>query len=201
MALSASNLSLVIWLCGQIGDPRVVFSAQPLSQPVLLSLVQQLGYDLESDVMLKFRWLHEGIFPYPLSLSLVTWCEDNRRPPLTRAEFKFDCPVPHLFSVMRVYKTTTSTGSSKRYSRNCDCAHPPPPPSLYSLIFILVIPYVDTKSPNVPVHQIRDIIAQLRSKLEENFAKHADPVNPSSALFKMLYHVVCNFQSHLYATQ
>ena len=60
VALSASNLSLVTWLCGHIGEPRSVFTGQSLSQPVLLSLVQQLGYDLESDVMLKFRWLHEG---------------------------------------------------------------------------------------------------------------------------------------------
>jgi len=62
MALSAANLSLVVWLCG-IVEPSSVFGAHPvrINQPVLLSLIQQLGYDLSSDTTLKLRWLQQAI--------------------------------------------------------------------------------------------------------------------------------------------
>lgn len=63
MALSAANLSLVTWLCAHVGDPRIVFESQStplLSHHVLLSLVQQLGYDLDTDSLLKIKWLEAG---------------------------------------------------------------------------------------------------------------------------------------------
>lgn len=46
-------------------DPHAVFSMRPLpiSQYVLLSLIQQLGFDLTKDTELKLNWLREaGLF-------------------------------------------------------------------------------------------------------------------------------------------
>ena len=56
LALSTSDLSLVLFLCQQI-SPEDVFdkSPCPLSQPVLLSLTQQLSVDLKEQVELKIR--------------------------------------------------------------------------------------------------------------------------------------------------
>ena len=55
-ALSASDLSLVIYVCRTM-DPASVFSESPcqLSQPVLLSLIQQLSANFDTDVELKHR--------------------------------------------------------------------------------------------------------------------------------------------------
>ena len=55
-ALSTSDLSLVLYLCQQV-TPEDVFDKTPcpLSQPVLLSLVQQLSVDLSEHVDLKLR--------------------------------------------------------------------------------------------------------------------------------------------------
>jgi hypothetical protein len=60
-ALSASNLSLVSALCSSM-DPAVVFGMRPplLSAPVILSLIQQLGYDLSRDADTKLSWLPEA---------------------------------------------------------------------------------------------------------------------------------------------
>jgi len=55
-ALSAADLSLVLYACRSV-DPADVFSESPcqLSQPVLLSLIQQLSANFDSDVELKHR--------------------------------------------------------------------------------------------------------------------------------------------------
>ena len=55
-ALSTSDLSLVLYLCQQL-TPEDVFDKTPcpLSQPVLLSLIQQLSVDLSDHVDLKLR--------------------------------------------------------------------------------------------------------------------------------------------------
>eukprot|EP01098_Paradermamoeba_levis_P005676 TRINITY_DN2387_c0_g1_i1.p1 TRINITY_DN2387_c0_g1~~TRINITY_DN2387_c0_g1_i1.p1 ORF type:complete len:175 (-),score=66.04 TRINITY_DN2387_c0_g1_i1:25-525(-) len=68
-ALSASNLELVTWLCSQL-DPSTIFSPAPtssssspspaISQPVLLSLIQQLGFDLSKETGMKLAWLKEA---------------------------------------------------------------------------------------------------------------------------------------------
>lgn len=55
-ALSASDLSLVVYLCERL-NPQVVFSGTPcpLHQPVLLSLIQQLSADLINHTELKHK--------------------------------------------------------------------------------------------------------------------------------------------------
>eukprot|EP01102_Stenamoeba_stenopodia_P012239 TRINITY_DN3838_c0_g1_i1.p1 TRINITY_DN3838_c0_g1~~TRINITY_DN3838_c0_g1_i1.p1 ORF type:complete len:401 (+),score=85.65 TRINITY_DN3838_c0_g1_i1:594-1796(+) len=60
--LSTANLDSVVWLCNQL-DPVRLFSMKPfpLRQYILLSLVQQLGYDLARDTSLKLNWLREAV--------------------------------------------------------------------------------------------------------------------------------------------
>jgi enhancer of mRNA-decapping protein 4 len=61
-ALSTSDLSLVLYLCQQV-TPEDVFDTTPcpLSQPVLLSLVQQLSVELSEHVDLKLRFLEASV--------------------------------------------------------------------------------------------------------------------------------------------
>lgn len=56
-ALSAADLSLVLYACETI-DSQQVFGQTPcpLSQPVLLSLIQQLSSNLSTHSELKIRW-------------------------------------------------------------------------------------------------------------------------------------------------
>jgi enhancer of mRNA-decapping protein 4 len=56
MALSASDLSVVMSLCERI-NPQQVFNLSPcpLQQPVLLSLIQQLSADLNGQTELKHK--------------------------------------------------------------------------------------------------------------------------------------------------
>ncbi|KAJ1479848.1 hypothetical protein T484DRAFT_1957982 [Baffinella frigidus] len=60
--LSLSDLKLVTWLCKSV-DARYVLKKEPrlLSPPVVLSLVQQLGFDLTRDAELKVTWLRDAI--------------------------------------------------------------------------------------------------------------------------------------------
>ncbi|BFI30389.1 enhancer of mRNA-decapping protein 4 [Marchantia polymorpha subsp. ruderalis] len=60
-ALSLSDVAIVSWLCNQV-DLKTLFSMVPLplSQGVLLSLVQQLGCDLGKDTAHKLEWIREG---------------------------------------------------------------------------------------------------------------------------------------------
>jgi enhancer of mRNA-decapping protein 4 len=62
-ALSLSSLDLVVWTCRQAGPAASVAGREPcpLSQVVLLSLVQQLAADLraDGDAELKLDWLGE----------------------------------------------------------------------------------------------------------------------------------------------
>ncbi|CAM6081699.1 unnamed protein product [Calypogeia fissa] len=60
-ALSLSDVAIVSWLCTQV-DVKALFAATPLplSQGVLLSLVQQLGCDLGKDTAHKLEWIREG---------------------------------------------------------------------------------------------------------------------------------------------
>lgn len=56
MALSISDLSLVLFLCQQVTLEEVFDKTPcPLSQPVLLSLIQQFSVDLSDQVDLKLR--------------------------------------------------------------------------------------------------------------------------------------------------
>lgn len=54
-ALSASDLSLVVYICERL-NPQVVFTTPcPLQQHVLLSLIQQLSADMNNHTELKHR--------------------------------------------------------------------------------------------------------------------------------------------------
>ena len=54
-ALGARDLTLVSWLCNKV-DPREILHEAPLSQTVLICLLQQLGQDLETDTAMKLEW-------------------------------------------------------------------------------------------------------------------------------------------------
>eukprot|EP00250_Pteridium_aquilinum_P015575 c22652_g1_i1 orf=175-4566(+) len=60
-ALSLTDVGVVSWLCNQV-DPASVFTASPtpLSQGVLLALVQQLGCDLGNDTSKKLMWIKDA---------------------------------------------------------------------------------------------------------------------------------------------
>jgi enhancer of mRNA-decapping protein 4 len=60
-ALTAGDLQIVFWLCHQL-DPVALLSADPppVSQGVLLSLVQQLSSDLSKNTGDKLRWIKEA---------------------------------------------------------------------------------------------------------------------------------------------
>jgi len=51
-----------MWILNQI-DSRSIFLANPfpLSQAVLLSLIQQLGFDLSKDTLTKLSWLRDAM--------------------------------------------------------------------------------------------------------------------------------------------
>ncbi|XP_042891088.1 enhancer of mRNA-decapping protein 4-like [Penaeus japonicus] len=61
-ALSASDLSLVVFVCERV-NPQQVFNITPcpLSQDVLLSLVNQLSHDLSTFTDLKIKYLEEAV--------------------------------------------------------------------------------------------------------------------------------------------
>ncbi|XP_076043914.1 enhancer of mRNA-decapping protein 4 homolog Ge-1 isoform X2 [Oratosquilla oratoria] len=61
-ALSASDLSLVVFVCERI-NPHQVFNQLPcpLSQDVLLSLINQLSHDFSSYTDLKLKYLEEAV--------------------------------------------------------------------------------------------------------------------------------------------
>ena len=61
-ALSASDLSLVMFVCERV-NPQQVFNMSPcpLTQDVLLSLVNQLSHDLTKFTELKMKYLEEAV--------------------------------------------------------------------------------------------------------------------------------------------
>ncbi|XP_006878741.1 PREDICTED: enhancer of mRNA-decapping protein 4 [Elephantulus edwardii] len=61
-ALTAADLNLVLYVCETV-DPAQVFGQAPcpLSQPVLLSLIQQLASDLGTRTDLKLSYLEEAV--------------------------------------------------------------------------------------------------------------------------------------------
>ncbi|XP_028906731.1 enhancer of mRNA-decapping protein 4 [Ornithorhynchus anatinus] len=61
-ALTAADLNLVLYVCETV-DPHQVFGQPPcpLSQPVLLSLIQQLSSDLGTRTELKISYLEEAV--------------------------------------------------------------------------------------------------------------------------------------------
>ncbi|KAG0566280.1 hypothetical protein KC19_7G051900 [Ceratodon purpureus] len=60
-ALSLSDVAVVSWLCMQLDEAHLFSTVPlPLSQGVLLSLVQQLGCDLGKDTVRKLSWIREA---------------------------------------------------------------------------------------------------------------------------------------------
>ncbi|MEE6499549.1 hypothetical protein FKM82_003494 [Ascaphus truei] len=61
-ALTASDLNLILYVCETV-DAQQVFgqSPCPLTQPVLLSLIQQLSFDLGTRTELKLNYLDEAV--------------------------------------------------------------------------------------------------------------------------------------------
>jgi enhancer of mRNA-decapping protein 4 len=60
-ALSLSDVAVVSWLCMQMDEAHLFSTVPlPLSQGVLLSLVQQLGCDLGKDTARKLSWIREA---------------------------------------------------------------------------------------------------------------------------------------------
>lgn len=66
-ALNQSNLELVMWLCKQL-QPERVCASRTLSPEVVLSLVQQLSVDLNTDTAVKVTWLRELLLMEPSPL-------------------------------------------------------------------------------------------------------------------------------------
>eukprot|EP00095_Tigriopus_kingsejongensis_P010690 maker-scaffold261_size233860-snap-gene-1.31 protein:Tk10690 transcript:maker-scaffold261_size233860-snap-gene-1.31-mRNA-1 annotation:"enhancer of mrna-decapping protein 4" len=61
-ALSASNLGLVVLTCEMVNPMQVFAQAPcPLSQHVLLALIQQLGHNLDEKTELKHKYLEEAV--------------------------------------------------------------------------------------------------------------------------------------------
>ena len=61
-ALSSSDLNIVVFTCELLNTTQVFNSANcPLSQSVLLSLIQQLSVDLGDKTELKHAYLHEAL--------------------------------------------------------------------------------------------------------------------------------------------
>ncbi|KAF5728499.1 enhancer of mRNA-decapping protein 4 [Tripterygium wilfordii] len=58
IALQISDLSIISWLCYQV-DLQAMLSKKPppLSQPVLLSLLQHLAFDINTDIPRKLDWM------------------------------------------------------------------------------------------------------------------------------------------------
>ena len=68
LALTANNLEAVEYICGQIQPGEVLESDPPiLSQALLLSLIQQLSFDLSSNIQLKLRYLIDAIHSIDLT--------------------------------------------------------------------------------------------------------------------------------------
>ncbi|KAI6654339.1 Enhancer of mRNA-decapping protein 4-like [Oopsacas minuta] len=62
LALTANNLEAVEYICAQVQPGEVLESDPPiLSQALLLSLIQQLSFDLTSNLQLKLRYLIDAI--------------------------------------------------------------------------------------------------------------------------------------------
>ena len=73
-ALSLGKVPPVTWLCSQL-DPIPLFHpsnpAHRLSPAVLLSLIQQLGYDLKDDVEVKLMWIKDALMVLQTTDSII----------------------------------------------------------------------------------------------------------------------------------
>ncbi|KAH7689099.1 enhancer of mRNA-decapping protein 4 [Dioscorea alata] len=58
-ALQRSDVTIVSWLCSQVDIRAICSMVPPLSQGVLLALLQQLTYDVANDTSRKLQWITE----------------------------------------------------------------------------------------------------------------------------------------------
>jgi predicted RNA-binding protein len=74
-ALSSAKPELVAWLCS-ILDPRILFAtavpSHKLSNPVIISLIQQLSFQLMQQPVLKLSWIKEALMTMDSSDSLIS---------------------------------------------------------------------------------------------------------------------------------
>jgi len=56
MALGKNDLGILLWLCSKM-EPKSLNGPPPMSQIIIMSLLQQLSAELESDSTLKLRWI------------------------------------------------------------------------------------------------------------------------------------------------
>jgi len=55
-ALEFKNIEIVTWLCSKV-DSNIFLENYPVSQPVLLSLIQQLSFKISTETSLKLTWI------------------------------------------------------------------------------------------------------------------------------------------------
>ncbi|KAG2386953.1 hypothetical protein C9374_001988 [Naegleria lovaniensis] len=71
IVLEKTDLNLLVWICTII-DPCIFEVECPFSQPVLLALVQQLGYDITEQTFVKLAWLEKIVVHInPLDSSII----------------------------------------------------------------------------------------------------------------------------------
>ena len=59
-ALVAQNIELVIWLCQQLNEEEFFYQEPfPVSQTVLLALLQQLGSEMKGSTKTKLSWIQK----------------------------------------------------------------------------------------------------------------------------------------------
>jgi len=59
--LSVSSLELVEWLCNSLDSRTILATPLPVSQVVLISLIQQLGFQLKQHTVNKLTWLRDAL--------------------------------------------------------------------------------------------------------------------------------------------
>ncbi|CAH9064024.1 unnamed protein product [Cuscuta epithymum] len=101
-ALQRSDVSIVSWLCSQVDLPRIVsMNPCPLSQGVLLSLLQQLACDVSNETDKKLSWMTDvlsAIHPTDPMIAMHV-----------RSIFE---QVYHIVNHHRSLPTTTATGQT-----------------------------------------------------------------------------------------
>lgn len=90
-ALNALDLNLVLFACGKIG-PTDLFAINPcpLTQPVILSLIQQLSNDLAVQTDLKLKYLMEAVLSIDSKSNASSQQQSNVNRVISQLERKLD---------------------------------------------------------------------------------------------------------------
>jgi WD40 repeat protein len=62
--LSLSSIEMMEWLCGETDAKEVFEGSHPLTNAVILSLIQQLAFAINSQTSLKLGWLQECVIAF-----------------------------------------------------------------------------------------------------------------------------------------